>query len=262
MATMSWAEYAEEAKKSGSSFDPLPIGVYNTRVDTAELKDTKTEYKGILTRLVVIDGPMVGRSILNGAYPFKNDGNPNPYFMQTMAAYGLGMAENAEYWASLDAMGHEQSMLSLAQTLLGREATITVTHKKVGGELRDNVKKIQPVGAAIPAVQATPGVPTPPVGVAPAVAATPAAPAATPAAVPVAPAPVAAPAPVPQAAPAAAPAVAQPAVAPAPAPAPAPVPAAVTGADVQTPNPVAVPPVQPPPVAEPVTLPPPDEAPF
>jgi Protein of unknown function (DUF669). len=256
---MSWAEYAEEAKKSGS-FDPLPVGVYNIRVDTADVKDTKTEYKGLLTRLVVTDGPLVGRSILNNMNPIKNDGKPNPYFMQTMSAYGLGVADQPEFWATLDTMGHEQSMLYIAQVLLGREATITVNHQPYNNEMQDNVKKIVPKGQTAPSVPAAPGMPVIP-GVpapAPAAAATPAAPTTPAVAAPVPATPALAPAPAPVAAPA-------PAVVPVAAPAPG-VPQAVTAPalvpPVADPNPVAAPPVVAPPVAAPISLPPPDEAPF
>lgn len=296
MAQMDWGAYAKEAEKKGG-FGPLAIGTYNIKVDSAEVKPAKNDHHAILTRLVVSDGPLVGKSILNNMSPFQNDGNENGFFTQALAAFGFGQETNPAFWQQLQTMTDEQqAMLWIAQTILGAEATIEVTHRPYGTEMRDNVKKMVPKGSMVAAgptaapAGGVPGVPPslpgaipqmpPAAPAAPAPAAAPATAVSVPAA-PVAAAPVAAQAvpaaPVPQApaptgaqvAPAA-PVAAAPAPVPAaPAPAPVAVPAAAPVAEaapaVVAPVVAAVPEVAapvpvPPAPAAPVVLP--EDAPF
>ncbi|RKZ95675.1 MAG: hypothetical protein DRQ40_03065 [Gammaproteobacteria bacterium] len=244
MGQMNWGAYADEAAKSGG-FEPLPVGTYNVKIETADVKDAKNEHKAILTKLVVTDGPLVGRSILNNMAPYKNDGDPNGFFTQALAALGFGRQQNPGFWQQLDALpSEEQGIAFIASSILGAESTIEVNHREYGGTTRDNVKKMTPKGAAL---GNAPGVPPMVPGVPGAVPLGGAAPVAIPnqPIAPVAAAP-AAPAVVPVAAPVAAvPQVAAAPVAAAPAPI-APAPVATTAAPV----PVAAAPVELP--AEPV----------
>lgn len=233
MGQMNWGAYADEAAKSGG-FEPLPTGVYNVRVETADLKDGKNDHKQILTKLVVIDGPLAGRSILNNMSPFKNDGDTNGFFTSQLASMGFGRQNNPAFWQQLEAMPtEEQGMGFIASSIVGCQVTITTDQRTHGGVLRDNVKGMKPMGAPMAGVPVAPGAPGTVVNIAPG--------APIPAAAPAVAAPAAAPIP---AAPAAAAAPAQ-AIAPAPvAAAPAPVAAAPVEA-----APVAAQPAQAAPVA-------------
>jgi hypothetical protein len=196
----------------------------------------------------------MGGSILNNMAPFKNNGDPNGFFIQGLSALGLGRAENAEFWAQLDAMDVDQSIQIIADNMVGREATITVDHGPFGGVMRDNVKKMVPKGALMPGIGVPGAIPLGGTMVVNVAAPMPQAVPATPVAAPVPPAiaapPVAA---TQQPVPATTAAVAAPAVAP-----------ATTAAPMVAQNPVVVPAPQAPPVvptaAQPLVRP--DEAPF
>lgn len=238
MGQMNWAEYADEAAKSGG-FEPLPTGTYNVRVESADLKDGKNDHKQILTKLIVTDGPLAGRSILNNMAPYKNDGDPNGFFTAHLGALGFGRETNPAFWQQLGAMPtEEQGMAMIANSILGCEATIEVNQRTHGGVLRDNVKRMSPKGAPIGGTPVAGAVP----GAVPTAAPAPAPVAAAPAPAPVAAAPVAAaPAPAPVAA-----APAEPAIAPAPVAAePAPVAAAPVAAAPVAAEPASAAPVPP-----------------
>jgi hypothetical protein len=226
MAQIDWGKYADEAEKQGG-FAPLAVGTYNIKVDSADVKPAKNEHFAILTRLVVTDGPLINKSILNNMSPFKNDGDENGFFGQALAAFGFGRETNPGFWQQLQTMTDEnQAMLWIAQSILGAEATIEVTHREYNREMRDNVRKMVPKGSMVasgPAAGAgVPGVPAAVPGVpqAPAVAAPVAPVAAAPA--PLVSVPTAAPVPVVEA-----PVAAQPAAVVAPVAQPVPVAAAV-----------------------------------
>jgi hypothetical protein len=174
MAQIDWGAYAEEAEKQGG-FAPLAIGTYNNKVDSADVKPAKNDHYAILTRLVVTDGPLANKSILNNMTPWQNDGSENGFFTQALSALGYGQETNPGFWQQLQTMGDEhQAMLWIAQTILGGEATIEVTHRPYNNEMKDNVKKMVPKGSMVasgPAAGAgvpgqapvLPGVPPPPV---------------------------------------------------------------------------------------------------
>jgi hypothetical protein len=236
MAQIDWGAYAEEAEKHGG-FAPLAIGTYNIKVETADVKPAKNDHYSILTRLVVTDGPLVNKSILNNMAPWKNDGDENGFFTQHLAALGFGRENNPAFWQQLQTITDEhQAILWIAQSILGAEATIEVTHRPYNNEMRDNVKKMVPKGSMIAAGPSAgagvPGLPpTLPVAGVPPVGAVPTAPVAA-------------------APPVVAPVAAQPVVAAvvnvAPAAAPAPVPV------VEAPPVVPLPEAQPVPEAAPV----------
>jgi hypothetical protein len=158
---INWAEYAEKSEKEGG-FTPLPVGVYNIKVDTADVKPAKNEHFGILTRLVVTDGPLVSRSILNNMTLYKNDGDINGYFNVSLAALGFGTETNPAFWTQLQQLPDEQqAMQFIASSILNAEATIEVTNRVHAGINRDNVKKMVPKGAIAAAGGLPPGMPLP-----------------------------------------------------------------------------------------------------
>lgn len=247
MAGTTWGDYATEAAKKGVSFGPHPVGTFNMRVESAEVKPAKNDRKAILARMVTIDGPAEGQSLLNNMTPYKNDGDENGFFLQELAALGFGKETNPQFWAQLEQMTHEQGMAYISQAIVGTTATVIVSHRLYNKETKDNVKRMVPIGTEaatmvlepeIPGAGITPQIPVAGVPAAPGPVAAPTAPA-----VPVAAAPLVAVPPV-----AAAPVAAAPAPAPVPV-APAAAPVAVPVAPVTAPAPEAVPtaavPVQP-----------------
>lgn len=263
MAQMTWGEYSKEVEKTGG-FTLLPVGPHNVRVDTATVKAGKSGSNQILARLVVTDGPSMGGSILNNMAPFKNNGDPNGFFLQGLAALGLGRGDNPEFWAQLDAMDVDQSIQVIADNMVGREATITVSHDMYNGTMRDNVKKMVPKGALMPGAGVPGAIPPGGTMVVNVAAPAPQAVPATPQAVPAAPVPPAIAAPPVAATQQPVPSTTAAAVAPAVAPATTGAPMAAQVAPMVPQNPVVVPAPQAPPVvpAAAQQLVRPDEAPF
>lgn len=155
MAEMTFGQFQEEAAKQG--FEKLPVGTYNVGIDSAETKDGKGS-KQIMVRMVVLDGPLAGRSILNRLVPIKNDGDPNGLFFQQMAALGFG--KESPVWPQLKNTSIDQAMEWLAPQLVGNKCIIDVNHQNYQGEPRDNVKKMKPLGA-LGAMPQIPGGPVP-----------------------------------------------------------------------------------------------------
>lgn len=268
MPEMTFGQMRADAKTQG--FEPIPVGVYNFRVEAAELKPGKGSQQ-ISTKIVIMDGPLAGRNTLNRLVPVKNDGEVNGMFFRQCKI--LGVDDDHPIWAQIDAVGIDQGLGALAQLLIGGTFIGEINWQDWQGEDRDNVKTMKPYGgipsgvpgAVLPGAAPT-GVPTAPVPPTPA----PMTPAvvtqvATPEPVPAAvtPAPL-------QAVPSVEPV--QQAVAPQQPPAPQPSPVV---AEPPTPVPVAPSPVEPvteqaeetvpdvePPVAVPVPPTPPDDSPF
>lgn len=254
MPEMTFGQMRAEAKTQG--FEPIPIGTYNFRVESAELKKG-TGSQQISTKIVIMDGPLAGRSTLNRLVPVKNDGDVNGMFFRQCKILGVG--DDHPIWQQIDAVGLDQGIGLLAPLLVGGMFIGEIEIRPWMGEDRDNVKSMKPYGG-VPTTAPTGG---PPVGVpttgvpvapappaiAPLVAAL-AADAAPPALVPV---PDAAPevvtqTPIPEPVPAAVPQPVPPATEPVPAVSPEQPPAT-------QPTPVATPPIPVPvPVAPPTPL--------
>ncbi len=208
---MTTIDFNQLMKEAGDGFQPVPDGPYNIEVAKAEATTTSVEtgQKPMFrVQLRIIDGPHAGRLVFDNFVVSAGNATALGFFFEHMAAFGL----DSTFFAS------NPTPEVVAQSLIGRSASVTVGTKVYRGSNRNEVTGYRPlmmgaVGAPPPAA----GIPTAGTQVpqAPAPAPTPPpAPVATP---PVAPA-------VPQAVPQAAPPQPQP-VAPAPAPA-APAPAA------------------------------------
>lgn len=251
MPEMTFGQMRAEAKTQG--FEPIPIGTYNFRVEAAELKKG-TGSQQISTKIVVMDGPLAGRSTLNRLVPIKNDGDVNGMFFRQCKILGVG--DDHPIWQQIDAVGLDQGIGLLAPLLVGGMFIGEIEMQPWMGEDRDNVKSMKPYGG----VPTTAPIGGPPVGVPTGVPVAPVAPTPAPLVpVPATPVPTAVPpplAPVPTPEPVAAPPVAAPAVV-TEVPLPEPVPAAVVQ-EVPPATPVsAVPPEQPPtPQPSPVATPP------
>ena len=267
MPEMTFGQMRAEAKTQG--FEPIPVGVYNFRVEAAELKPGKGSQQ-ISTKIVIMDGPLAGRNTLNRLVPVKNDGETNGMFFRQCKVLGVG--DDHAIWAQIDAVGVDQGIGLLIPLLIGGMFIGEIDWQDWQGENRDNVKSMKPYGGVptgAPMPGAVPGAVPTGVPVAP-VAPTPA-PLAPVAAAPAVVTQVATPEPVPAAVPAPLQAVPSP-VAPVPAvplqpPAPQPSPVAPPPVPAQTPQPVAPLPVEQEQAAEaevPVAVPPapPDDAPF
>lgn len=252
MAQRTFGQIREEAKKA-PGYGNHPAGTFTMEISEATVRRGSNQQPQIQARYKTIDqGPDLGKSLLNNMSPEKNDGDPNPMFFQQMAAFGF--PDEHALWAQIDTMEADQAVALIASTILGAQAIVIIEHAQYKDEIRDNVKRVKPLGSIVPTgaiatptgvpVAAAPGVPpvAPQAPVAPVPpAAPPVAPVAPAAAPPVAPvAPVAAP-PQPQAVVQAAPPQAQPVVEAAPQPVPQAAPAQVPAAEpatlpVQAPN--------------------------
>ncbi len=242
MPEMTFGQMRAEAKTQG--FEPIPIGTYNFRVESAELKKG-TGSQQISTKIVIMDGPLAGRSTLNRLVPVKNDGDVNGMFFRQCKILGVG--DDHPIWQQIDAVGLDQGIGLLAPLLVGGMFIGEIEIRPWMGEDRDNVKSMKPYGGVpttAPVGGPPVGVPTTGVPTAPAPPATaplvtaPAADAAPPALVPV---PDAAPevvtqTPIPEPVPAAVPQPVPPATEPVPAVSPEQPPAT-------QPTPVATPPI-------------------
>lgn len=253
---VSWGELMQAA---GGTFEPLPVGTYDTKVAKVEYAPTSTGKKRWRTRLEILVGPHAGRLVFFDLTVSPENQNALRYFFTHMAALGL----TQEYFAQNPSPDH------ITQAILGRQVRARVEHEVYQGQTRDRVKSIEPIPGGV--VQTGPAVaPAPIPGAAPAAQPGPVSYQAAPAPVAAAAAPVAQPQPAPvaqpvaaapaaqpqiefpaqpgidpqpQAAPVAqpAPVAAAPAEAPAAAPAPTPTPEPVAAAPVAAPEPPAGP---------------------
>ena len=211
MSAMTFGEM-RAAAAAQPGFTPIPIGTYNFKVESADLKPGKGGQQ-IATKVVIMDGPLAGKSTFNRLVPIKNDGDVNAMFFRQMAALGIG--DDHPVWAQVDAVGLEQGIGILAGLTVGTMFIGEVNHQPWNDEIKDNIKSMKPYGSGgVVPIGAPTGAPVLPMGVPTAPVAPAAAPLAPAMAVPVAPV-----APVPVPVPAAAP------VAPAPVPAAQPTPA-------------------------------------
>ena len=186
MPELTWAQMQEEAKTQG--FEPHPVGTYNFEVTQSEVVPGKKSNQ-ISIRLVNLDGPYAGRSVLNRLAPFKNTGEVNGMFFAQLAALGFG--SDNPVWGQIQNVGLDQGLQYLAPQLMGKRVVCDITHRNdYDGQNRDNVRKMRPYGGPGAGIPGIPGIPTPQVpGVAPNVPV----PQAVPIPQPVAPAPVAQP---------------------------------------------------------------------
>lgn len=234
----------------GETLQAIPIGDYDVVVKTCEAKTTSNGKPMLNVKFAVeAGGPFSGRPIYNNFTISAESPNALRIFFTQMAAMGLDSAF----------FGGHPSMETVASSLVGRRARITVGHREWNGQQQLDVKSVKaPSGPQAAAPVATAGGAVLPGGAALPPAAAP--PIAPPVQQPVAP-------PVAQPAPAAAPAYVQPPAPPAPPvapPAPPAPPAPVAAAPVAPPASPVAPPAPPAPLAPPVAqapTPPPPPAP-
>lgn len=231
---MTSIDFGQLMKEAGEGFQPVPSGPYNVQLVKAEAVTSGTGKPMIKVRLQIIGGPHDGRQLFDQFVITAGNPTALSFFFEHMAAFGL----DRSFFAS------NPPLDSVAATLIGRQALVSVGIKQYKGADRNEVQSYNAiaggqVGGIGPSAAVGPGpaamVPqaTPPAVVAPAPVA--------PVAAPVAPAPA-------PAAPAVAPppaAIVPPPVAPVAAPVPPQVAAPVP--EQQVPAPVA--PVPEPPAA-------------
>ncbi len=165
MPEMTFGQMRAEAKTQG--FEPIPIGTYNFRVENAELKKG-TGSQQISTKIVIMDGPLAGRSTLNRLVPIKNDGDVNGMFFRQCKILGVG--DDHPIWQQIDAVGLDQGIGLLAPLLIGGMFIGEIEIRAWMGEDRDNVKSMKPYGGVPttapiggPPVEVPTGVPIAPV---------------------------------------------------------------------------------------------------
>jgi hypothetical protein len=157
--SVNWRDLRKTAEDSTK---PLPEGMYNVKVDKAE--PTKASSSGadmIKTTLVVEDGPHSGRRlwtnfVLSPESPFALN-----MFFKNLGGFGLG----EDFFAELEASGAsvETSISVIADALVGRTASGSVTVRQWQGQDRNEINNFviggSAAGAPASASGANPGGP-------------------------------------------------------------------------------------------------------
>jgi hypothetical protein len=180
----SWNDLIEEAKNSGTGFDPLPVGRYDVKIAKSAHKTSQTGKSMYEVEMTIINGPHANRKCWDRYVVTPDNGKALAFFFQKMKILGLG----PEYFAG------NPSDDAVAAALVDRICTVELGQTEYNGATRNEVRKLLPLtGAATgaPPVPAATAAGAPPVPAAPPVAAAVVPPVITPpvAAAPVVPAP-------------------------------------------------------------------------
>jgi hypothetical protein len=182
MASINWQDLQKAA--GDAAFTPVPVGVYDVYVDTAEATQSSTGKDMIKVTFKVQNGPHEGRGIFNQFVISPDSANALAFFFRHMAALGLDEAFFAV----------NPPLETVAATLVGRTCRVKVGIREYQGQDRNEVQQVLPAtaGTATTTPPAPAQLPTPAANqpAAPAVSTSQPSPAA-PTAPPASPAPVA-----------------------------------------------------------------------
>lgn len=174
MTTIDFNRAIQDAKSA--SFEALPIGDYDVETIEATATRSSNGKPMIKAKMRVIVGPYAQRTIFNNFVLSVENPQAMAIFFRHMKCFGL----TEEFFAALGSAG---SMDTVASTLVGRRARLTLGIRQWNGEDRNDVTQVKPYTGA------PSGGPTGPAPLSPATAG--------PAAASVAPAPAPTPAPLP-----------------------------------------------------------------
>lgn len=144
MASTSWGDRARNVK---DDFEPVPVGQYNVRVDTAEFKYSSKGDPMFVVWFKIVDGPNQGRKLIRNMT--LTDRSAGIFFNQ-MKALGL----DTEFFDAIND-GDEDRVCA---ALIDNVATVTVEHREWNGKTQSDVKAIKPFDGIAPA--GTPALPT------------------------------------------------------------------------------------------------------
>ena len=140
--------FADLLNAAGGTLTPIPKGVYNMTVASAEYTTSGTGKPMYKIKLSVDEGPHMGRHVYTQFVISAENPNALRMFFKNMKA--LGFTE--EYFKA----GPDPA--SVAGLMFGRRVSVTVDHRVWAGENRENVTAIQ--SNTVPGV---PGMSPPPI---------------------------------------------------------------------------------------------------
>lgn len=141
MATKSWAELMQGAE-TPEDFTPLPAGQYTVRVESCEVKPTKTQKDMYAVTYVVTEGPHAGRKIWQNFVVSP----------ESPKAMGFFFADMAKLGASQQFFATEPEPGAVAAQIAGTVVQV-VTGPQRNDPTRQEVKRISTGEAAAPAGQ-------------------------------------------------------------------------------------------------------------
>lgn len=139
MATKSWAELMGSAEQP-EDFTPLPAGPYTVRVESCEVKTTKTQKAMFAICYVVTEGPYAGRKIWQNLVVSPESPKAMGFFFADMAKLGA----TAEFFAT------EPAPEAVAAQIAGTSVQVT-TGPQRSDPSRQEVKRITALDGAAPA---------------------------------------------------------------------------------------------------------------
>jgi Protein of unknown function (DUF669) len=153
-STYSWTDLMETAgSATTTSFDPIPAGMYDVQVLSAELAQASTGKSMYKLVLEVENGPHAKRRLWTNMVITPDNPNAMQIFFRHMAAFGLG----SDYFR-----GHP-SPQAVADALPRRRARAQVKLRKWEGQDKNEVGNLTPAAASVLPPMPTGGaVPPPP----------------------------------------------------------------------------------------------------
>jgi len=132
MAGINWKDLQQAA--GDAAFTPVPNGVYDTFVDTAEATQSSTGKDMIKVQFKIQNGPHEGRRVFNQFVISPDSANALAFFFRHMAALGLDEA----FFAANPPLDH------VAATLVGRTCRIKIGTREYQGQDRNEVQSVLP----------------------------------------------------------------------------------------------------------------------
>lgn len=139
MATKSWAELMGSAEEP-EDFTPLPAGPYTVRVESCEVRPTKTQKTMFAVTYVVTEGPYAGRKIWQNLVVSP----------ESPKAMGFFFADMAKLGASKEFFATEPAPEAVAAQIAGTTVQVTIGPQR-NDPTRQEVKRIASLDGAAPA---------------------------------------------------------------------------------------------------------------
>lgn len=156
MPLKTWKELRAEADAAPkTSFEPLPAGPYNVRVEKAEHRMSSRSKDGFNVTAIVLNGPYEGRKIFNTFYVSPDSPTAMGIFFRHMDALGIPGA----FFDS------NPSIEAICQALTGKVAVFTVKQEEYNQKIQNKLTNVTVADPAIVAAASSPvspslGVPT------------------------------------------------------------------------------------------------------
>lgn len=154
MPLKTWAELRAEADAAPkTSFEPLPPGPYNIRVEKVEHRISQEKSKdGFNVSAIVLNGPYEGRKIFNTFYVSPDSPTAMGIFFRHMDALGIP----GEFFDT------NPSIEAICQALTNKVAVFTVKQEPYNGKIQNKLTNVTVADPAVVAAASSPiaGVPS------------------------------------------------------------------------------------------------------